>query len=81
MGPSAVEQCNNLGPCAAEQCARAGECYSSSSEGEAEEGQCVFTYDEPTSSIFYVSLCEDAASIDEVSSLSSCDESLGADYL
>ena len=78
LGPCAAEQNQNLGPCAAELCARAGECYTSSSEGEAEEGQCVFSYDEPTSSIFYVSLREDAGSDYEVSSLSSCSESIGS---
>ena len=82
VGPHIIAgQSQNVGPCAAELCARAGECYTSSSEGEAEEGQCVFSYDEPTSSIFYVSLREDAGSDYEVSSLSSCSESTGSHNL
>ena len=64
-------QTNNTGPCAAQQCARAGQCCSSDSEGEAEEGQCVFSYDEPTSSIFYVSNVAEVTSVDGLSSLTS----------
>ena len=67
-------QINSIGPCAAKECERAGQCYSSS-DGEAEEGQCVFSYNEPTSSIFYVSSRAEVSSADELSSFTSFGDS------
>ena len=64
--------------CAAQECTRRGRCDSSSSEGEAEEGQCVFSYDEPSSSIFYVSNVDNCSSMNGLDSLSSCSSSLGS---